>query len=87
MTEPTCPRKRSDMTPCVITDGIICYTLDSFRHPICVGCEKGPEVTGVAVDADKLRADYDAYVARTEKETKKRRGRAEQDGNKRRGRK
>lgn len=34
-----CPREKSDMTPCVARDGGICVVLDTFGHPICVGCE------------------------------------------------
>lgn len=42
-----CLRKKSDMTPCVITDGPICYAENARGYPICVGCERGPKVTGV----------------------------------------
>lgn len=47
-----CPYKKSDMTPCVITDGAICYAMNSRDEPICVGCERTPEQTGVARPAD-----------------------------------
>jgi hypothetical protein len=60
----TCPRKKSGMTPCVITDGENCYTLDGDRNAICVGCERGPATTGVPVDLIELQRKYDAYVRR-----------------------
>ena len=34
-----CPREKSDMTPCAARDGRLVAVLDSFDHPICVGCE------------------------------------------------
>lgn len=58
----SCPRKKSDMTPCVVTDGAICYTLDSYGYPICVGCERGIHITGVPVDIEKLKRELDAYI-------------------------
>ena len=30
----SCPRRKSDMTPCVIVDGSMCYSSDGY----CVGC-------------------------------------------------
>jgi hypothetical protein len=42
-----CEYARSDMTPCVIRDGDICYAEDGRHRPICVGCERTPEQTGV----------------------------------------
>jgi hypothetical protein len=33
---------RSDMTPCVLRDGDICYAEDFSGEPICVGCERTP---------------------------------------------
>ncbi|MGL3213560.1 hypothetical protein QA639_09870 [Bradyrhizobium pachyrhizi] len=57
-----CDRKRSDMTPCVITDGADAYSFESDQdtHPICVGCGRSPQVTGVAPPADWAEqvADY-----------------------------
>jgi hypothetical protein len=49
-----CPRKRSTMTPCVITDGPVAYAFRSEVNPspICVGCEWGPKFTGVPPPAD-----------------------------------
>lgn len=43
-----CPRAKSSMTPCVYRDGITCYVKGSFGEWICVGCERGPKVTGIA---------------------------------------
>ena len=43
MSRQYCPRKRSDMTPCVITDGPICYATDGR----CVGCYQPPSITKV----------------------------------------
>lgn len=44
-----CPHKRSDMTPCVIEDGDICYGFAGLhdQSPVCVGCGRGPATTGV----------------------------------------
>lgn len=42
-----CPYAKSDMTPCVIKDGAICFAMNSRGNPICVGCEKTPETLGV----------------------------------------
>ena len=51
MTATNCPYAKSDMTPCVIRDGSICYAANSFDKPICVGCERTPKATGVPVHA------------------------------------
>ena len=57
-----CDRKRTDMTPCVIADGADAYSFESDRdtRPICVGCGRNPQVTGVAPPADWAEqvADY-----------------------------
>ena len=47
-----CSVKRSEMTPCVITDGPICYAENSQGKPICVGCERAPNLTGVEPPKD-----------------------------------
>ena len=47
-----CPYRKSDMTPCVIIDGPICYAADSQDRPICVGCERSPEKTGIPPSPD-----------------------------------
>lgn len=62
MTEKACPYAKSDTTPCVIRDGIICYVASSFNKPICVGCERSPKVTGVPVHAswEKELTEYKA---------------------------
>lgn len=31
----SCPRRKSDMTPCIIVDGSMCYSDDGH----CVGCD------------------------------------------------
>lgn len=59
----TCAFKRSDMTPCVITDGPVCYAANSADRPICVGCERPPSATGVAPEPDFAEA-LAAYKAR-----------------------
>jgi hypothetical protein len=41
-----CPYARSDMTPCVLRDGDICYAETLRREPICVGCERTPAELG-----------------------------------------
>ena len=60
----TCPRKKSDMTPCVVTDGILCYVYTPYHGAICVGCERGPPTTGVFIDIEKLKRNYDATNSR-----------------------
>jgi len=42
-----CPHAKSEMTPCVLRDGPICFAMDSRDQPICVGCERPPEQLGV----------------------------------------
>jgi hypothetical protein len=38
----TCPREKSDMTPCLARDGHLALA-DRYGKPICVGCEHGLE--------------------------------------------
>jgi hypothetical protein len=56
----SCDRAKSDMTPCVIRDGDICYAMDNADLPVCVGCGSKPAQTGVPkpADWDKQVADY-----------------------------
>jgi hypothetical protein len=51
---PRCAHKRSFMTPCVIDDGAVAYGFrnDVDTRPICVGCGRAPEATGVAPAKD-----------------------------------
>jgi hypothetical protein len=42
-----CQYAKSDMTPCVLKDGPVCFATDSYGFPICVGCERTPETLGV----------------------------------------
>jgi hypothetical protein len=55
-----CPYAKSDMTPCVLKDGPICFAIGLGDRPICVGCEHGPKFLGVPEPADwaKQVADY-----------------------------
>lgn len=55
-----CPYARSDMTPCVLRDGAICFAMDEHDEPICVGCEKTPAALGVSRprDWDQTVRDY-----------------------------
>ena len=46
MSEPTCPYAKSNMTPCVLRDGDICYAVSPAGNPICVGCERSPASLG-----------------------------------------
>jgi len=48
----SCPYAKSDMTPCVLKDGEMCFAMDTADQPICVGCEKSPASLGVARPAD-----------------------------------
>lgn len=34
----SCPREKSDMTPCAARDGHLVAVLNSRAHPLCVGC-------------------------------------------------
>ena len=56
----TCPRKRSDSSPCVVTDGDICYAFGWAQRPVCVTCGAGPAMTGVPqpADWDQMVKDY-----------------------------
>jgi hypothetical protein len=50
----TCPREKSEMTPCVARDGRLAVA-HTFRHtPICVGCEARLELL-VEGERDKAR--------------------------------
>jgi hypothetical protein len=55
-----CRYAKSDMTPCVLKDGAICFAMDSDDEPICVGCEHSPKFLGVPrpPDWEKTVADY-----------------------------
>jgi hypothetical protein len=55
-----CPYAKSNMTPCVLKDGAMCFAMDSNDQPICVGCERSPQTLGVPFPANwaKTVADY-----------------------------
>jgi hypothetical protein len=61
---PKCDRKKSDMTPCVIEDGPVAYAMNSYNDPICVGCGRTPERTGVPCpdNWDELVREYKKHV-------------------------
>jgi hypothetical protein len=61
-----CAYARSDMTPCVVRDGNICYAMNSRDEPICVGCERTPAQTGVPPPKDWAQqvAEYEAKSQR-----------------------
>ena len=61
MSTDQCPHAKSDMTPCVLKDGPVCRAMDSFDHPICVGCDRGPNALGVAAPGDWERTVADYY--------------------------
>lgn len=56
-----CPRAKSADTPCVFRDGTVAYAMSSMDAPICVGCEKGPTVTGVTIHAADWKRTVDAW--------------------------
>jgi len=58
MVAKTCAYKKSDMTPCVITDGEICFAFGQGDEPICVGCERGYKTIGVP-----RPKDWDSIIA------------------------
>lgn len=47
-----CKFAKSDMTPCVLRDGAICFCIGLGDMPICVGCERGPAAIGVPFPPD-----------------------------------
>jgi len=47
-----CPYAKTDMTPCVLKDGAMCFAVGDNDEPICVGCERSPEALGVPRPAD-----------------------------------
>lgn len=55
-----CPHAKSDMTPCVLKDGAICFCMDSTDEPICGACGRTPAQVGVDRPGDwsKQVADY-----------------------------
>ena len=55
-----CSYAKSDMTPCVLRDGAVCFAMNAVDEPICVGCERAPEVIGVdkPPDWDKTVKEY-----------------------------
>lgn len=42
-----CTHARSEMTPCVLRDGPVCYAMNAADQPICVGCERSPAALGL----------------------------------------
>jgi hypothetical protein len=48
----SCDYRKSDMTPCVLVDGPVCFAFGSNDEPICVGCERSYRVLGVPRPAD-----------------------------------
>ena len=63
-----CDYVKSDMTPCVIRDGTLCYGYGPSKRPECVGCGRGPEATGVPKPAD-----WEARVAAYDRKVERRR--------------
>jgi hypothetical protein len=61
-----CPYAKSDMTPCVLKDGAICFAMNANDNPICVGCERTPEQLGIPAPKDWAAqvADYKARHGR-----------------------
>lgn len=57
-----CPHAKSDMTPCVLKDGPICFAMNWMDRPICVGCEKSPQTLGVDPPGDWSRQVADYYA-------------------------
>lgn len=55
-----CSHAKSEMTPCVLKDGPVCFAMNLADQPICVGCEKSPAILGVETPTDwtKTVADY-----------------------------
>ena len=51
-----CPYAKSDMTPCVLRDGEICFAMNELEQPICVGCERTPAQLGVPYPTDQERS-------------------------------
>ena len=47
-----CPYAKSDMTPCVLRDGDVCYAMGLDDKPVCVGCGRAPHELGREPPAD-----------------------------------
>jgi len=67
-----CPRAKSDMTPCVVRDGTIAYAMSSMDAPICVGCEQGPTITGVAMPAAEWKQIVDTWYRQHPRDRRRR---------------
>lgn len=59
-----CHYKRTDMTPCVIEDGAICYSDATASGPLCVGCERTVEAVNAELGERGADAIYPADVGR-----------------------
>lgn len=55
-----CTHAKSEMTPCVLRDGAVCYEMNHADEPICVGCKRPPAAMGLErpADWDKTVASY-----------------------------
>jgi hypothetical protein len=56
-----CDYKRSEMTPCVIEEGAVCYSAGpplEINGPVCVGCERGVS----AITADLSARGHDPIL-------------------------
>lgn len=56
-----CAHSKSDMTPCVIRDGAICFGMDWKDDPVCVGCGRSPGEMGVEKPTGWLHIIADFY--------------------------
>jgi hypothetical protein len=61
---PHCPHTRSDMTPCVLRDGDICWADKFDGKPICVGCERTPKELGLPAPVPWPRPASDSKTTR-----------------------
>lgn len=61
MSKKHCDYAKSDMTPCVIRDGDMCYGGWTPATPRCVGCGRSPEQIGVPAAADYGKT-FERYV-------------------------
>jgi hypothetical protein len=52
------------MTPCVVEDGVVAYAMTADDNPICAGCVRTPDQTGVQVDPVKWAKDVAEYNRR-----------------------
>ena len=65
-----CPYAKSEMTPCVLADGAVCWAFGKNDEPICVGCELTPAQLGLPRPAGWDEVKKKAAATRMREELK-----------------